>query len=135
MNTPLRDDARGGGHDGVHDDVRRGGDLAASILASTLDTARLAQQSVDVVTLRLSGLAGLRPLAPGEAWRMLQEKPQAFATAALSAWFAAAGAQRPDQVFAAASRALSTETEANRRRLRDGLRVPQTPAPTQDDPA
>ena len=135
MNVPVRDDARAGGHDAEHDDARREGDLASSILASTLETTRLAQQSVDVVTLRLTGLAGLRPLAPGEAWRMLQEKPQAFATAALSAWFAAAGAQRPDQVFAAASRALSTETEANRRRLRDGLRVPQTPAPTQDDPA
>jgi hypothetical protein len=117
------------------DDARNGGDIAASVIASTVEATRLAQQSVDVVTLRLTGFAGLRPLAPGEAWRMLQEKPQAFATAALSAWYAAAGGQRPDQVFAAASRALSHETEANRRRLRAGPPAPGDAAPPLQDPA
>jgi len=88
------------------------------IYATALEAAFLMQEAALVLSLRAAALSGLRPLAPGEALRMVTEKPPAFAAASVAAWTAMATGRRADEVLAAALRPLRAETRANVARLR-----------------
>lgn len=78
----------------------------------------LALDSQSVATMRLMGLAGLRPSAPDEALRMVIEKPAAFFASGL-AWQRAvwSGGDLPSQALAA-SKPLARKAKANNRRLK-----------------
>lgn len=89
-----------------------------------LDTMRLgwtvAQLSLDsqeVVTMRLAGLAGLWPLPPGEAMRMVAEKGPAFADAWSSGAMAWAMGETSSAAMDATLDPLHRRARANRQRL------------------
>ena len=87
-------------------------------MAQTMSTGMaLALDAQSVITLRLMGLAGLRPSPRGESWRMIQEKPQAFWAAGL-AWQKAllAGGDWHAQAQAA-TRPLARKARSNHLRL------------------
>ena len=84
---------------------------------SGIATAQLMVETHTVVTLRVLGMAGLWPVAPGETQRTWREKPGAFVEAGGSAITALLTGKRPDQVVEAAVRPLRRRTRANSRRL------------------
>lgn len=93
------------------------GHLPLSAYATALEAAFLMQEAASVLALRVAALSGLRPLAPGEALRMVAEKPPAFAASAHAALDAALRGRRADEVMAAALRPLRREARANVARL------------------
>ncbi len=70
-----------------------------------------------VIAFRLTGMAGLWALAPGETTRMMAEKQEAFAESALGASAAVFAGESADRVLDAAVRPLGRRTRANARRL------------------
>ena len=79
--------------------------------------SRLMAETQTVMTLRLMGMAGVWPVAPGENNRMIFEKAPAFARAQLAMTRAALSGARPDQIIAAGLKPLGRKTGANSRRL------------------
>ena len=80
-------------------------------------TARLMSEAQAVMALRLSGMAGLWVLPPGETKRMVSEKPMAFADAWLKGTMAMAHGASSATALGASLRPLQRKTSANRRRL------------------
>lgn len=70
-----------------------------------------------VVAIRVLGLWGLLPAAPGESRAMLAEKGPAFAQSAIAAGRAAAMGRGPVAVAEAALKPIGRQTRANVRRL------------------
>lgn len=70
-----------------------------------------------VIAFRLMGMAGVWPVAPSEALKMLTEKPAAFAKAAKGAGAAVMHGKRPDQIAAAALAPIGRTTRSNAKRL------------------
>jgi hypothetical protein len=95
----------------------RPGHFPLSAYAAALEAAFLLHEATSVWALRAAALSGLRPLAPGEAVRMVVEKPPAFAASAHAALDAALRGRFADQVMAAALRPLRLEARANVARL------------------
>ncbi|MEE4119137.1 MAG: hypothetical protein V2I65_08990 [Paracoccaceae bacterium] len=91
--------------------------LPLSAYATALEAAFLLHEAASVWALRAAALSGLRPLAPGEALRMIAEKPPAFAASAHAALDAALRGRRAEEVMAAALRPLRLEARANAQRL------------------
>lgn len=79
--------------------------------------ATMLAEAQAVIALRLAGLAGLWTLAPGETARMVTEKQQAFAEAALAVSAAAIEGRPHERLVDAAIRPLGRRTRANARRL------------------
>ena len=79
--------------------------------------SRLMAETQMVMTLRIMGMAGVWPVAPGENNRMVFEKAPAFARAQLAMTRAAMRGARPDQIVAAGLKPLGRRTGANSRRL------------------
>ena len=79
--------------------------------------ARLSLDSQEVVTMRLAGLAGLWPLPPGEAMRMVTEKGPAFADAWSSGATAWAMGESSTAAMDATLDPLHRRARANRQRL------------------
>ena len=79
--------------------------------------SRLMAETQMVMTLRIVGMAGVWPVAPGENNRMVFEKAPAFARAQLAMTRAAMRGARPDQIVAAGLKPLGRRTGANSRRL------------------
>jgi len=84
---------------------------------SGLQLATMLAEANLVVTYRVLGQMGLWATAPGEATRMVREKPGAFVQAAFAAARAAQSGKRPDQVLSAAVRPLGRKTRSNMHRL------------------
>jgi hypothetical protein len=82
--------------------------------------SRLMAETQTVMTLRLLGMAGVWPVAPGENNRMVSEKAPAFARAQLAMTRAAMRGARPDQIIAAGLKPLGRKTGSNSRRLLKG---------------
>lgn len=95
------------------------GQLPLDLWASWLEGAFLAAEANSVIALRLAALPGMGSQAGQEVYRMVAEKPPAFAASALAATLSAISGQRADQVAAAALRPLRAEATANVLRLMD----------------
>jgi len=99
-------------------------DRLAAVWPTPLSVAAMAVEAQMVVAFRTMGLMGLWAVAPGEASRMVVEKPAAFNRAAAAATRAAMAGRGPDEVMAAALASLRGRTRANMRRLaRRGTRA------------
>jgi hypothetical protein len=85
--------------------------------ATALEAAFLVQEAASVLALRAAAFSGVRPRVPGEALRMIAEKPPAFAASAAAALDAAVTGHRADEVIRAALRPLRAEARANVARL------------------
>lgn len=70
-----------------------------------------------VVSLRMLGMWGILPAAPGERHAMMAEKGPAFLESAIAAGQAAAMGRTPVQVAEAALRPIGRKTRSNARRL------------------
>ena len=87
------------------------------IWTQAMATGLLLWEVQTVMTLRLTGLAGWHRLPAGEAFRMVAEKPPAFAEA-FAGWQKAALAGKDFGAQGAAfARPLSRKARANRTRL------------------
>ena len=86
----------------------------ASLLA---EMARIGIESQMVIAMRSAGMLGMLPHAPGENFRMLQEKQEAAAEAMGAAIRAVSRFEAPDTVLAAALKPYRRRTKANARRL------------------
>lgn len=81
------------------------------------DAWRFSFQTQTVMMMRLTGMAGMWTLAPGETSRMVTEKQQAFMQSSLAGMSAAMRGQGPDRILNAAMQPLSRKTSANSKRL------------------
>jgi hypothetical protein len=79
--------------------------------------ARLTLDAQEVVTMRLTGFAGLWPLPPGEAMRMVAEKGPAFADAWSSGAMALVRGKTSSAAMDATLNPLHRRARANRKRL------------------
>lgn len=82
-----------------------------------LQTSAMLAEAQTVIMLRMWGMAGLWPVAPGENARMFAEKWPAFVLAANAAGAAAMAGGDPARVAAAALHPIRRRTRANSRRL------------------
>lgn len=85
-----------------------------------MQMARIAVESQTIVALRLTGMAGLWPMAPVETFRMVTEKIDAGHASALAAFQASLSGKGPATVAMAALRPVRRHTRANAKRLRAG---------------
>ncbi len=88
-----------------------------SLWKSGFDAFQMLAEAQTVIALRMSGMAGLWTLAPGETTRMVSEKQQAFSESMLAVTAAAMGGQSPEAILNAAVRPLGRRTRANAKRL------------------
>lgn len=84
--------------------------------------ARIGTDAQYIVTMRVAGLMGLAQTPPGEAARMVIEKPYAAAQSALAAGRAMAQGQSLDRVMAAALAPIERRTRKNVARLSEAAR-------------
>lgn len=80
-------------------------------------TARMLAEAQGIVAVRMMGLAGMVPMAPGEAARMVIEKQTAFTQAGLAATAAMMAGRTPTQVWGRALTPVGRTTRANAKRL------------------
>lgn len=83
----------------------------------SLEATRIATESHLVIGLRLAGFAGLWPMGPSEAERMLSEKFTASRKAGEAALHAGLAGGSLAQIALAAMHPVGRKTRANARRL------------------
>jgi hypothetical protein len=89
-------------------------------------TSIMLAEAQAVIAMRMMGLAGLWAVHPTESFRMVAEKPAAYARAAEAAGRAALAGKAPHEIAGAALRPVRRKTRANSRRLvRTGPRRPR----------
>ena len=81
------------------------------------DMTRAGLDAQAVIWMRLGGMAGVWPVAPGEGMRMMQEKPRALYKAGIAMQRAMIEMQSPDAVLRAGLRPLRKKAGKNARRL------------------
>ncbi|THD84442.1 antifreeze protein [Aliigemmobacter aestuarii] len=80
---------------------------------------RIAAEAHTVIALRMAGFAGIWPMHPDEAVRMVSEKVEAGHDSVRAAMVAGLNGRDPAEIAMAAIRPVRRHTRANARRLKD----------------
>ncbi|WP_240493847.1 MULTISPECIES: antibiotic ABC transporter [Paracoccus] len=91
--------------------------LPAAQMRLVTQFSRMAIESQLIIGMRMAGMMGLMPQAPGENFRMIAEKQAAASEAMFAVAKAGMIGASPERMMSAALRPYGKRTRANSRRL------------------